>query len=120
MFCFLRIRRPTRSTRTYTLFPYTTLLRSGQQPPAFRIGQPPVSRFRLRRHLDMRYVSLLEPLALHGMGDRRNEDTAQLAPYRAVVRLAVPAPLAVLVDPSDFACAALVGVVTTQIGRAHV
>src|SRR3546814_4115332 len=63
----------------------------------------------------MRYVSLLEPLALHGMGDRRNEDTAQLAPYRAVVRLAVPAPLAVLVDPSDFACAALVGVVTTLV-----
>src|SRR3546814_6476768 len=49
------------------------------------------------------------------MGDRRNEDTAQLAPYRAVVRLAVPAPLAVLVDPSDFACAALVGVVTTLV-----
>src|SRR3546814_10223030 len=63
----------------------------------------------------MRYVSLLEPLALHGMRDRRNEDTAQLAPYRAVVRLAVPAPLAVLVDPSDFACAALVGVVTTLV-----
>src|SRR3546814_2762578 len=26
---FLRIRRPPRSTRTYTLFPYTTLFRSG-------------------------------------------------------------------------------------------
>src|SRR3546814_9617091 len=28
MFCFLRIRRPPRSTRTDTLFPYTTLFRS--------------------------------------------------------------------------------------------
>src|SRR3546814_19194287 len=28
MFCFLMIRRPPRSTRTYTLFPYTTLFRS--------------------------------------------------------------------------------------------
>src|SRR3546814_11126030 len=32
MFClffFLSVRRPPRSTRTYTLFPYTTLFRSG-------------------------------------------------------------------------------------------
>src|SRR3546814_19779218 len=28
VFCFLMIRRPPRSTRTYTLFPYTTLFRS--------------------------------------------------------------------------------------------
>src|SRR3546814_5196204 len=30
MICFLRIRRPPRSTRTDTLFPYTTLFRSGK------------------------------------------------------------------------------------------
>src|SRR3546814_3448753 len=30
--CFLMIRRPPRSTRTDTLFPYTTLFRSGLQP----------------------------------------------------------------------------------------
>src|SRR3546814_1334863 len=29
LFCFLMIRRPPRSTRTDTLFPYTTLFRSG-------------------------------------------------------------------------------------------
>src|SRR3546814_10290213 len=29
IFCFLMIRRPPRSTRTDTLFPYTTLFRSG-------------------------------------------------------------------------------------------
>src|SRR3546814_20186889 len=30
VFCFLMIRRPPRSTRTDTLFPYTTLFRSAQ------------------------------------------------------------------------------------------
>src|SRR3546814_3012083 len=30
LFCFLMIRRPPRSTRTDTLFPYTTLFRSGR------------------------------------------------------------------------------------------
>src|SRR3546814_5991103 len=34
--CFLMIRRPPRSTRTDTLFPYTTLFRSGRVPPAPR------------------------------------------------------------------------------------
>src|SRR3546814_12912571 len=43
-FFFLMIRRPPRSTRTDTLFPYTTLfrstadLRSGDQPPRARTG----------------------------------------------------------------------------------
>src|SRR3546814_14562631 len=32
MFVFLMIRRPPRSTRTYTLFPYTTLFRSYDWP----------------------------------------------------------------------------------------
>src|SRR3546814_16502203 len=36
-FFFLRIRRPPRSTRTYTLFPYTTLFRS-RRPEI--LGQP--------------------------------------------------------------------------------
>src|SRR3546814_13665480 len=31
-FFFLKIRRPPRSTRTDTLFPYTTLFRSGVEP----------------------------------------------------------------------------------------
>src|SRR3546814_9111570 len=33
-FCFLMIRRPLRSTRTDTLFPYTTLFRSRQLAPS--------------------------------------------------------------------------------------
>src|SRR3546814_20138928 len=32
LFCFVRIRRPPRSTRTDTLFPYTTLFRSLPRP----------------------------------------------------------------------------------------
>src|SRR3546814_12569267 len=42
LFFFLMIRRPPRSTRTDTLFPYTTLFRS---PCA---GQPPCRRYPLR------------------------------------------------------------------------
>src|SRR3546814_18409725 len=34
-FCFLKIRRPPRSTRTDTLFPYTTLFRSDDIGRAF-------------------------------------------------------------------------------------
>src|SRR3546814_13257274 len=49
LFFFLMIRRPPRSTRTDTLFPYTTLFRSGRhprRPVLFRVvvqvrGEPP-------------------------------------------------------------------------------
>src|SRR3546814_19192162 len=37
-FFFLMIRRPPRSTRTDTLFPYTTLFRSPIQPPVVRVA----------------------------------------------------------------------------------
>src|SRR3546814_1002414 len=43
--CFLMIRRPPRSTRTDTLFPYTTLFRSDPYPPdAGAIWRPPAGR----------------------------------------------------------------------------
>src|SRR3546814_15132104 len=38
-FFFLMIRRPPRSTRTDTLFPYTTLFRSFQRPRACFVGR---------------------------------------------------------------------------------
>src|SRR3546814_20052496 len=42
IFFFLMIRRPPRSTRTDTLFPYTTLFRSAHQPEIWRAaGSPP-------------------------------------------------------------------------------
>src|SRR3546814_2282439 len=37
-FFFLMIRRPPRSTRTDTLFPYTTLFRSPGPPPVAQLG----------------------------------------------------------------------------------
>src|SRR3546814_14250197 len=40
-FFFLMIRRPPRSTRTDTLFPYTTLFRSLMPSAANRSGPPP-------------------------------------------------------------------------------
>src|SRR3546814_2420328 len=53
MFCcvffFLMIRRPPRSTRTDTLFPYTTLFRSGRAV-AVILGRRPAGRCR-RDHL---------------------------------------------------------------------
>src|SRR3546814_640302 len=51
-FFFLMIRRPPRSTRTDTLFPYTTLFRSrnGRAPRGRHIRPPPRDR-RPRRHL---------------------------------------------------------------------
>src|SRR3546814_2499774 len=38
LFFFLMIRRPPRSTRTDTLFPYTTLFRAGQHLSSARMG----------------------------------------------------------------------------------
>src|SRR3546814_8782064 len=45
LFFFLRIRRPPRSTRTDTLFPYTTLFRSPRRPARrSRSRTPPCGR----------------------------------------------------------------------------
>src|SRR3546814_14226480 len=49
-FFFLMIRRPPRSTRTDTLFPYTTLFRSGHADHAD--GAEPAGRERRRRRAD--------------------------------------------------------------------
>src|SRR3546814_17552948 len=47
LFCFLMIRRPPRSTRIDTLFPYTTLFRSAlfRALPGFRRLRPPSAAF---------------------------------------------------------------------------
>src|SRR3546814_4468902 len=50
------IRRPPRSTRTDTLFPYTTLFRSAQQLP------PALQEQRAVVELDCQQVALAEPL----------------------------------------------------------
>src|SRR3546814_19632071 len=50
---FLMIRRPPRSTRTDTLFPYTTLFRSGRDRSAIHA---PVGRRGRRRHVPVRLL----------------------------------------------------------------
>src|SRR3546814_4940491 len=45
-FLFLMIRRPPRSTRTDTLFPYTTLFRSSPCPCCVRSAPPTADAFR--------------------------------------------------------------------------
>src|SRR3546814_17725181 len=44
LFFFLMLRRPPRSTRTDTLFPYTTLFRSRQTRRGYGSGEPRRSR----------------------------------------------------------------------------
>src|SRR3546814_10557937 len=64
-FFFLMIRRPPRSTRTDTLFPYTTLFRSYQHPSAAEMPVRCGSGYRNRRRpakglLSARISALLE------------------------------------------------------------
>src|SRR6056297_1947224 len=59
-FFFLMIRRPPRSTRTDTLFPYTTLFRS-RRPRPRRAGGPVERRLRRARPAVARPVHLAPP-----------------------------------------------------------
>src|SRR3546814_18431431 len=66
------IRRPPRSTRTDTLFPYTTLFRSGRQ------GSTPTPRSRQRQAVAMCAVRAWEslsspPVAMLGLGLARRQ-----------------------------------------------
>src|SRR3546814_1452294 len=68
-FFFLMIRRPPRSTRTDTLFPYTTLFRSGTSRavcrtllPVARAPEPPVRTPALRRDRSEEHTSELQSL----------------------------------------------------------
>src|SRR3546814_12859107 len=71
---FLMIRRPPRSTRTDTLFPYTTLFRSGHRDErrgAFARILPPRST-PARRIAAHRIIGPLEPLAHQQVVDTRH------------------------------------------------
>src|SRR3546814_6557110 len=68
VFFFLMIRRPPRSTRTDTLFPYTTLFRSG-----FAAGMPDVGGHTHRRHQRLG-VGILDPRGAGSGGDCRSEE----------------------------------------------
>src|SRR3546814_1168937 len=84
------IRRPPRSTRTDTLFPYTTLFRSMMKP----IGS---------------VMILAASLGLTGCGDSAMPDQAQAAPASVVA----PLPAAPRFTSSQIEAA-------KEIGRAHV
>src|SRR3546814_6950507 len=76
IFFFLRIRRPPRSTRTDTLFPYTTLFRS-PCPCPFRAGGRCDSHSRIRRgtRCSPRHGSRYSPIAARR---RSEEHTSEL------------------------------------------
>src|SRR3546814_18898589 len=84
-FFFVMIRRPPRSTRTDTLFPYTTLFRSGGVGTSARgdgragrrrLG-PERGRQRRRRTLAGARQAQLRPVA-DGYHDRSDEHTSEL------------------------------------------
>src|SRR3546814_7696553 len=66
------IRRPPRSTRTDTLFPYTTLFRSAGD---HLVGAVDSARLHLRRRLDPgTSLPLDDPRIAIGMDERRSEE----------------------------------------------
>src|SRR3546814_2874353 len=72
-FFFLMIRRPPRSTRTDTLFPYTTLFRSGRRHPAiFAIRLRPAAL-----QAD-RVAEAARPAAIGIVDERSEEHTSEL------------------------------------------
>src|SRR3546814_3409070 len=74
-FFFLMIRRPPRSTRTDTLFPYTTLFRSGRLHPAPREFADPHDVGAVRLHQPQVFgPAFLGPL----FGIRSEEHTSEL------------------------------------------
>src|SRR3546814_3093088 len=75
LFCFLMRRRPPRSTRTDTLFPYTTLFRSaGRHAPLGRAG-----RWRRGHHLpDVLLHGGQQPDCRQGCRGRSEEHTSEL------------------------------------------
>src|SRR3546814_10900585 len=85
VFFFLMIRRPPRSTRTDTLFPYTTLFRSeadiGREIDAViarRLAEPfefALARLQLRQAEDMRDIGVAAPVdADEGGGDALRQE----------------------------------------------
>src|SRR3546814_18342907 len=79
------IRRPPRSTRTYTLFPYTTLFRSYPCevfPASERLGQRRLRRRALRLHLleDRAFLELEADPQRHAEQDDRNQEGDAPAP----------------------------------------
>src|SRR3546814_8605035 len=75
LFFVLMIRLPPRSTRTDTLFPYTTLFRSGIDPFAARLDQilGAAGDDQIALRVDARQIARVEPAVL-----RSEEHTSEL------------------------------------------
>src|SRR3546814_18240976 len=90
MFFFLMIRRPTRSTRTDTLFPYTTLFRSRADHVRLRLEvQPP----RQQRDGSLQQEPGPGGRLLHQAGGRfelQRRDPAGTPVARSAIRSAAP------------------------------
>src|SRR3546814_17025121 len=80
IFFFLRILRPPRSTRTATLFPYTTLFRSGQLQTALRAAGKGKHGFRNQVMLLLSIKAGLRAgeIAIASPGSRSEEHTSEL------------------------------------------
>src|SRR3546814_5256308 len=79
LFCFLMIRRPPRSTRTDTLFPYTTLFRSPAN--ARRVGlRHLLAKDELLHRRETATAVLLRPVRCEpaSLGQRSEEHTSEL------------------------------------------
>src|SRR3546814_2824652 len=74
LFFFLMIRRPPRSTRTYTLFPYTTLFRS----PAEQIVVVDPSPTAIAEANERGLVAILGDATRSDVQDRSEEHTSEL------------------------------------------
>src|SRR3546814_6812680 len=68
------IRRPPRSTRTDTLFPYTTLFRSSQEQ---QCDDQPGDRNHRERSAKP-FIDSIERRAVHGLEQRSEEHTSEL------------------------------------------
>src|SRR3546814_6175952 len=78
-FFFLMIRRPPRSTRTDTLFPYTTLFRSGRPR---RFGPKRVRSFRRGEEHDCDFLKLVDDFGVIGSPDMRQGIVPCRPPFR--------------------------------------
>src|SRR3546814_21116276 len=96
LFCFLMIRRPPRSTRTDTLFPYTTLCRAapraaGPAAPAAQPHRHPCSLGTSRSHSSGRL--LRHRLSPHDPGTRPALRPAAVLRRGGTAPLRLPRPL---------------------------
>src|SRR3546814_4500779 len=111
---FLMIRRPPRSTRTDTLFPYTTLFRSKDAnlviAEKIRRTQPDPNSG-IERHVDLGFVG--EPVKV---------DPRILTNLAADNFIPVVAPVALGADGATYNINAdtMAGAIAGEIGRAHV